>query len=101
MTSFRLIFDAIGGKVKRFSQIWGICARFEKNMTDSLQLTFSLTLVIVPCARLTIQRKATHHTKKIGKRCLYFRTGCCPDGTGGRTDKSDGRARFFNIVQCA
>ena len=63
---------------------------------------YKRTLVIVPGARPAIQCKATHCTKKIEKDAFtsYFRTGCCPDGTGGRTDKSDGRARFFNIVQC-
>ena len=39
------VFFEIGGKVERFCLIWGIYARFSKNMADSSQLIISLILV--------------------------------------------------------
>ena len=44
MTFLDLIFVAIVAKVEWFCLIWGIYARFAKNMVDSSQLILSLTL---------------------------------------------------------
>ena len=45
MTSFRLIFDEIGGKVEGLCLILEIYARFPKKMADSSQLILSLILI--------------------------------------------------------